>query len=199
MQDTHASHSNRIGEVIRADSGTISAQCYELYGSPPLGSLLRVGSPPAYAVVQSIRTEPLDPGRPVLARGRLAGSIEDVYSDNPQLERLLTTRFEALLVGHHSDGPCLQLLPPTPPPIHSFVYTCSPEQVAEFTENLDFLRFLTAAGPPLADEVVVACLRSVAACRSGDSDFITRAGRALSSEMTGDAARLNSILRRAQL
>ena len=125
--------------------------------------------------------------------------MEQVYSDNPQIERLLTTRFEALIVGYDSSGIYLQLLPPSPPPIHSFVYACPPPLVETFTENLDFLRFLVNSGPPLADEVIVACLRAVAASRNRDKDFITRAGRALASEMAGEAARLNSILRRAQL
>lgn len=192
-------HDKRIGEVVRADSATLSVQCYDLYGAPPLGALMQVGDPVCFAVVQSIRTEPLDPGRPVLARGGQAATVEEVYADNPQIERLLTTRFEALIVGYENDGLCLQLLPPTPPLIHSFVRTGSPTVVERFTENLDFLRFLVNSGPPLADEVVVACLRVVAACRTADKDFMTRAGRALSTEMVGDAARLNSILRRVQL
>ena len=189
----------RVGEVIGADSQSLTAQCYDLYQAPPLGRLLSVGEPAVFAVVQSVRTEPLDTSRPVLARGRAAESLEDIYRENPQLERLLTTRFDALIVGHDRNGECLQLLPPAPPAIHSFVNVGAPELVVKFTENLDFLRFLVNSPPPLADEVVVACLREVAMWRPEERDFVARAGRALSAELARDAARLSAILRRAQL
>lgn len=199
MASQNQNTGQRVGEVIGADSQSLTAQCYDLYQAPPLGALLSVGEPAVFAVVQSIRTEPLDTSRPVLARGRSAGSLAEIYRDNPQLERLLTTRFDALIVGHDYNGEYLQLLPPAPPPIHSFVNTCPPELVVKFTENLDFLRFLVNSGPPLTDEVVVAGLREAAACRREDKDFVARAGRALAAELAGDAARLSAILRRAQL
>ena len=199
MASQNQNTGQRVGEVIGADSQSLTAQCYDLYQAPPLGALLSVGEPAVFAVVQSIRTEPLDTSRPVLARGRSAGSLAEIYRDNPQLERLLTTRFDALIVGYDYNGEYLQLLPPAPPPIHSFVNICPPELVVKFTENLDFLRFLVNSGPPLADEVVVAGLREAAACRREEQDFVARAGRALAAELAGDAARLSAILRRAQL
>ena len=203
MQNHAGQQGQRVGEVIAADSRQLTAQCYDLYSAPPLGSLLRVGDPPVFAVVQSIRTEPLDPGRPVLARGQAVGSLEEIYRDNPQLERLLTTRFDALVVGHtvgHTmEGEILQLLPPTPTPIHSFVQGCPAGLVKSFTDNLDFLRFLVNSGPPMADEVVVASLREAAACRADREDFVKRAGRTLTSELGGDSQRLSAILRRVSL
>ena len=188
-----------VAEVIGSDSRSLTAQCYELYGSPQLGTLLTVGEPKVYAVVQGIRTEPLDPGRPVLARGRGSASMEEIYHSNPQIERLLTTRFDALIVGHESDGRAVQLLPPLPPPIHSFISACAPDEVARFTDNLDFCRFLLGSGPPMADEVVVACLRHAANCRPYGDDFIKRAGQAIASEVVGDSVRVAAILRRARL
>lgn len=186
----------RVGEVTEAGSASLVAQCYALYGAPPLGALLRVGAPPVYAVVQSVRTEPLDPSRPVLARGQEAASLEEIYRDNPQIERLLTTRFEALIVGYAGDGADYQLLPPAPPRIHSFVDVCSPDQVAGFTANLDFLRLLVHSGAPLADEVVVACLREAARRQSDPTAFVLRAGRTLAAELAGDLPRLSAIMRR---
>ena len=186
----------RVGEVIQADSTSLVAQCYALYGAPPLGALLRVGMPPIYAVAQRIRTEPLDPSRPVLARGQAATSLEEVYRDNPQIERLLTTRFDALIVGYSEDDREYQLLPPSPPRIHSFVSLCSPAEVVRFTDNLDFLRLLVNSGPPLADEVVIACLREAAAGQPDKDAFELRAGRALAAELPGDVPRLSVIMRR---
>lgn len=191
--------SQPLAEVIGSDSRLLTAQCYDLYCSPQLGALVSVGDPKVFAVVQGIRTEPLDPGRPVLARGRDSGSVEDIYRNNPQIERLLTTRFDALIVGHEVDGRLVQLLPPFPPPIHSFVRACATDEVARFTDNLDFCRFLLGSGPPMADEVMVACLRHAANCRPDGDDFIKRAGQAIASESVGDSVRMAAILRRARL
>ncbi len=189
----------RVGEVIGADSSCLQVQCYELYGAPPLGSLVEVSESAVYAVVQSVRTEPLDPVRPVLARGRHAATVDEVYQDNPQIERLLTTRFEALVAGHTSQGKSRQLLPPVPPRIHDFVSRCSPARVAEFTGNMDFLRLLLNSGQSLADEVVVACLREAALCHPDQQAFLVRAGRALAAELPSNVARLGVILRRIKL
>ncbi len=188
----------RVGEIIASESRILTAQCYELQGAPPLGSLVAVGDPRVFAVVQDIRTEPIDTSRPILARGREAQTPEEIYRENPQLDRLLTTRFQALIVGYQEGSHIFQLLPPTPPPIHSFVYDCSPTVVARFTENLDFCRFLIGAGGPMADEVVVAYLRSAVVGRADEEQFLMRAGQALSRELIGESARLSAILKRVR-
>ena len=64
--------SERIGEVVEAPSTTFVAQCYQLNGAPPLGSLVRTGDPAIQGVVYRVVTEPLDASRPVLARGESA-------------------------------------------------------------------------------------------------------------------------------
>ncbi len=48
----------RVGEVIEATSTSVVAQCYRLYDTPPLGSLVRSGTPPLYAVVSRVTTGP---------------------------------------------------------------------------------------------------------------------------------------------
>ena len=198
-QDGGDSFTGRVGEVTEGDSAVFAAQCYGLYGSPPLGALVRAGEPAIYGVTLRVWTEPLDPSRPVLARGQAAESVEEVYRENPQLERLLTTRLEALIVGYEEDGVMRPWLPPWPPRIHCFVYGCGPEEGARFMERLDFLRLLLNSGSPLAEEVTAACLRRAAgmAGTAADRDgFLRRAGRALAAELAGDAARLSAIMRR---
>jgi len=192
--DTPASQ--RVGEVVQASSTTFATQCYQLYHSPPLGALVRAGSPGVYGVVYLVSTQPLEPSRPVLARGEGAATEEEVYQNNPQIARLLTSRFEALVVGHQSNGGSLQFLPPLPPRVHSFVYPCPPAEVVEFTSRLDFLTLVVSSGLAGADEVVGACLRQVAAAHPDRRGFLLRAGRALATELAGDVARLNTILRR---
>ncbi len=187
---------HRVGEVVEAASTSFAAQCYRLNEAPPLGSFVQTGSPLIYGVVYRVATEPLDAGRPVLARGEDAGTEEEIFDNNPQLARLLTTRFEALIAGCAGEGRDNHFLPPLPPGIHSFVYLCSPKQVVRFTGRFDFLSLVLGSGMPMADEVAGACLRNAAQAHPDGTDFLNRAGSALAAQLAGDAPRLNSILRR---
>ena len=185
----------RLGEVVEANSTSFVAQSYQLYDTPSLGCLVRTGSTDIYAIVYRIATEPLDPSRPVLARGEAAATEEEVFQENPQLNRLLTSRFEALITGHENGGEVRPYLPPQPPRIHSFVYTCAPEQVEQFASRLDWLRLVLNSGVPAVDEVVSACLREAASVHSNAATFVARAAKTLATELSGDLPRLNAVLR----
>lgn len=189
----------RVGEVVESTSTSFVAQCYQLEGAPSLGGLVRTDSPDIYGVVGRITTEPLDSARPVLARGEDAGSEEDVIRDNPQLARLLTSRIDIFITGFIEDGVTHQYLPPRPPRVHSFVYSCSPEEITQFTERLDLLRLLLNSGVSHADEIVGACIRQAAWSHGEPADFLAQVCRTLAVELSSDVARLNSILRRVSL
>ena len=186
----------RVGEVVEATSQRFTVQCYRLYESPPLGSLVRTGDPTIYAVVSDVSTEALDPGRPVIARGEREASEEDLYRNNPQLERLLCTRFTGLTVGYRHDGGAVAGLPPLPPRIHSFIYLCPGDEVEALTGSLDFVHLLLNGAAPSSDEVIVACLRLASKQAVDGQGFLVRAGQALAMEMPDQLPRLNAILRR---
>ena len=186
----------RVGEVVEATSQRFTVQCYRLYESPPLGSLVRTGDPAIYAVVSDVSTEALDPGRPVIARGEREASEEDLYRNNPQLERLLCTRFTGLTVGYSHDGGAVAGLPPLPPRIHSFIYLCPGDEVETLTGSLDFVHLLLKGAAPSSDEVIVACLRLASKQAVDGQGFLVRAGQALAMEMPDQLPRLNAILRR---
>lgn len=196
MVDGDGLMSRRIGEVVAAACTSFVAQCYKLYAAPPLGSFVRTGSPTVYGVVYQVTTEPLDSSRPVLARGEGVETEEELFRNNPQLSRLFTTRFEALIAGYSDNDVCRQFLPPLPPAVHSFAYACSPDEVAQFTTSFEFLSLLLNSGLPVADELAGACLRGAAAAQSDGPAFLSRAGRALAGQLAGDVPRLSAILRR---
>ena len=157
------------------------------------------GSQGIYAVVYGIRTEPLDPSRPIVARGQEEDREEDIYRSNPQLARLMSTRLDALIVGHGDGANVHQYLPGQPPRIHAFVYSCTPEETEQFTRSLDYLNLLVnsfPAGRGMADEVIAACLRHASAQVEDSRDFLVRAARELAGQLAEDVSRLNSILRR---
>ena len=189
---------------MESASHGFTAQCYRLYGSPPLGGLVRTESTDGdasntYAVVYSVVTQSLDPGRPVVARGESEDTEQGIYQSHPQLERLLATRFEALIVGHLNGSAVNQYLPALPPRIHAFVYSTTSEEVVSFTGSLDFLNLLvhsSPAGRGTTDEVIAACLRQACGHVADSRGFLVRAGKVLAVQLAGDMPRLNAILRR---
>jgi hypothetical protein len=132
----------------------------------------------------------------VLARGLEAASEEELYRDNPQISRLLTSRFEVLIAGHQAEETNYHHLPPLPPRVHSFVYTCYPDEIARFTSSLDFLHLLVSCTATLSDQIIGACLQQASVAHTNSREFLVAAGRVLASELSGDLPRLNAILRR---
>jgi hypothetical protein len=194
----------KIGEVVEATTAEFTAQSYELHQAPPFGSLVKAweGEMAIYGVVCHSSTASIEPGRRPIARGREAEREEDIFAQNPQLARLLRTDFRALVLGHESQGQVYHFLPPRPPRIHAFVYPCSPEEVVGFTESLDFLPLILAAGNAVPREELVgggggggggAGARSSS---GGERAFLVRAGKELALLLAGEPARLNLILRR---
>jgi hypothetical protein len=189
--------SSKIGEVIQASTGEFTAQCYELHQPPPFGSLVktREGEVEIYGVVSRAETTSIEPGRRPIARGREEDEEEDIYRASPQLEKLLRTDFDALVVGHREGEKLHHYLPPRPARIHSFVYLCDREEAVQFSQSLDFLSILVGAGGQ-ADELIAASLRHVAAAQPDPQDFLVRAGKELAVLLGGETNRLNTILRR---
>lgn len=197
---------DKIGEVVESTTGEFTAQSYKLHWAPPLGSLVKTCAPPEtacdsdssiYGIVCYSSTGGLEPGRRPTARGRDLEEEEDVYKQNPQLERLLCTSFKVLIVGHQDAGILRHYLPPRPPRVHAFVYPCSQAEVVGFTQALDFLNLLLGSTLPIpAEELVAASLRAAAAAREDGRAFLVRAGKEMAMLLSGDPVRLTAILRK---
>ena len=193
MTDTQAGR--RVGEVTVSHTERVEAQCYQLHSAPPLGSLLRIGSPPVYAVVREIRHEPLDPSRPLAPRGAGLESEDELYAANPQLSAMLTTRFTATIVGYRNGLAIRQGLPAQPPNLHAFVFACDASETAEFAGELSCLRLLLSDRSPGADSALAGFLRLAAGAASDGREFLLRAGRTLAAELSSEPQRLQAVLR----
>ena len=161
---------DRVGEVIEASTTGFVAQCYELYQSPPLGSLVKTADSAVelYGIVCQVTTASLEPGRRPIARGKDETSEEEIYRSSPQLLKLLRTEFDALVVGHRQDDKLYHYLPPNPARIHGFVYLCSPDEVREFSQSLAFLNLLLNAHLPVSAEELVAAGKELAVLLGGE-------------------------------
>jgi len=189
----------RAGEVTEAATTSFTAQCYQLYELPPLGSLVKTkeGNTQIYAVVGNASTAGIEPGRRPIARGRDAENEESLYRDNPQLEKLLKSEFTALVVGHREDSKINHHLPPHPAHIHGFVYLCPDEEVKEFSQSFGFLNMLLNTSLPIPrDELIAACLRRMGAVQEDGHAFVVAAGKQLAGLLGGEYNQLKAILER---
>ncbi|MFC1917936.1 hypothetical protein ACFLXH_04710 [Chloroflexota bacterium] len=180
---------------MEASTTTFTAQCYELYELPPLGSLVKTGD--IYGIVCHATTGSLEPGRKPIARGKDEASEEDIYHTSPQLTKLLRSEFSALAVGHSTENGLRHYLPPSPARIHSFVYSCAQEEVKEFSQSLDFLNILINTHLPVPpDELIAATLRQMSQAQTDPDAFLVTAGKELATRLSGDFPILKSILGR---
>lgn len=184
----------RVGEVTAAQTQRVEAQCYRTNATPPLGSLVRIGSPPVYAVVVDIRHEPLDPTRPLAPRGEELETEDELYAANPQLSSILTTRFTAVIVGFRDGAAIRGGLPNLPPDLHSFVFLCDAADLTGFGGDFGWLRLLLEDRSPASDTAIANLLRQTAAARTDSRNFLLGAGKALAAELFAEPSRMRALL-----
>ena len=189
---------DKIAEVIEASTTQFTAQCYDLYELPPLGSLVRTGD--IYGIVFNALTSSLEPGRKPLARGKDEATEEDVYKSSPQLTKLLRSEFAAAAVGFKDGDSLRHYLPPQPAKIHAFVYLCQPDEVKEFGQSFDFLDILVNAALPVPpEELIAASLRRMSRVHEDPQAFLVAAGKEMAALLSSQYDRLKSILQRIAL
>ncbi len=189
----------RVGEVIGASTTDFVAQCYDLYQSPPLGSLVKTRDLPVelYGIVYNATTTSLEPGRRPIARGKDEAAEEEIYRSSPQLLELLRSEVSALVVGHKQGDKLHHYLPPKPARIHGFVYLCPPEEVKEFSQSFDFLNILLNTHLPVSSgELIAACLRQMSQAYEDRHAFLVAAGKELAVLLGGEFNQLKAILER---
>ena len=193
--DSDMAGGQRVGEVVEASTSRFVVQCHELYGAPPLGSLVR-SEGGVYGVVAEVTTQSLDPGRRAVAMGRGEDSAEAVYRRHPQLTRLMSTELEAVVVAHRSGGELSRFLAPTPPRIHEIVHACGGPELVEVAGDLELLPSLLASPAGSPDDVTAAFLRQLADAHTEPERVRLEAGRKLAGLLPGQLHRLTGILKR---
>jgi len=189
----------RVGEVIEASTTDFVAQCYELYQSPPLGSLVKTRDSDVelYGIVYNATTTSLEPGRRPIARGKDETTEEGIYQASPQLLKLLKSEFGAVVVGHRQGDTLHHYLPPKPARIHGFVYLCSPQEVKEFSQSFGFLNILINTRLPVSpEELIAASLRQMSEVYEDRRAFLVTAGKELAISLSGNFNQLKAILER---
>jgi hypothetical protein len=196
----------RVGEVIEACTTDFTAQCYELYQSPPLGSLVKtrfeVQSSEAqeaslYGIVYKAQTGSGEPGRRPIARGKDEKNEDEIYRASPQLLKLLKSDFSVVVVGYKTGETIYRYLPPRPARIHGFVNLCTDEEVRQFSRSFDFLNILLKSKLEIPmEELVGAALRLMGQVYGAERHaFLVSAGKELAALLSADYAQLKAILK----
>lgn len=187
-----------IAEVIESSTTEFAAQARELHGSPPFGTFVKAGtSPTCFAMIYTISTGSTDPNRRPIAYGK---TEEQLRKEQPQIFELLRTEIRAKIVGYADEYGIQQLVPPQPPKLHSFVFTCTTEEVQAFTQRFEYFRTLLGIGGTLNDELLIAAIQQSCGCQAQAArSCLIRAGKELSRLLRDDYDRLESILRRIRV
>jgi hypothetical protein len=189
-------HDEEIAEVIGSSNTEFIAESSLLHNSPPFGSFIKVkGRETIYAVVFNAYTHSLEPNRLAIAYHR---SEQELRDEQPQIFELLKTKFEAVIIGYESEGAIRPYLPPQPPRLHSFVYTCHAMEIRRLTSHFWFFRFLMGVEKAPRDELVAATIRAAYAVRQGERSFLVQAGKELIKLIGDDYEMLAAILQRIQ-
>ena len=189
--------SDAVAEVIQSSTTLFVCQCYELDCAPPLGSVVRASAGPieVMAAVSMAETSSIDSGRRPVAIGDGKQTFEDIKQSNPHLAQLFTTSFQAIVVGYRAGDDYFRYLPPMPVPIHTPVYLCNNQEIAEFTSSLTFLDLIySASTSPLREELLAAFIRTAGRARGEDGEFLAQAGRQAVVLMRKEPAQLWRLL-----
>lgn len=194
MKDTRIT--TRFGEVIATSSTTMIGQCYELYKAPQIGAITRAGdaTDAAYCIVQEIRTESIDPGRRPTAMGKEVDSLAQLHTENPQIEQLFKTDVDLLVVGRTQGKEIQPSLPIQPPPIHSFIYTCTSEEIRAVTTGPNFLGILLQSPQSTNASLIAECIQFCAPCHPDPTAYLASVGKQLVQALYTEPARLNILL-----
>ncbi len=194
----------KVGEIVASNTSSFTAQCSRddsanltLPQAPYFGSfVISKGEEIGFdiiAVVFDISSGSIDSVHRPTAMNLTRAELR---FQQPQIFDLLKTDFSAITIGYIKDGKIYQSVPPHPPQIHDFVYSCTNYQVKEITSNLDYIRSLLNSGSNMCEDIIEANLKYAYVARGKNRDFLINAGRELSNLLKDNYDRLSAILRR---
>lgn len=192
---------DHIGEVVEATTTGFVAQCLDpddlsFPTLPALGSWVcsqdEETNNQILGVVCHASIAPVDTVHRVRALGL---SPEELRDQQPQIFAMLRTDFQVAIVGFETAAQRMHhYLPPRPPQIHQPVYGCKEEKVAQFCQDLGFLRMLWQVNGIPREELLAAVLRHCQRILSYDRHWMVRVGQQLSVLLREDYDQLRAIV-----
>ncbi len=195
---------DRIGEVLEATTTAFVAGSYTLHRPPAVGTLVAAHTPDdnryVLGVVYDSRTAARDSGGRAVMRGRTYDGRElydnEIYRQHPDLNEVLQTTFDVLVLGSLHDQQPRYILPTQPPPVHYSVCACPAAQLLAFTTSYDYCRLVLQSSLAHADDVLAHLINAATAARPPAEQAAYRigAGRELARLLASDYYRLQALL-----
>lgn len=181
-----------IGEVLGSRPAGFSGELLAADNVPALGTVVRAaGDPEVLGVISSLETDTVLPGR---SPARYGLPPDELLEQHPELGELITTRFEATVVGYRSGDSVVIGSPGKPVPLYTQVYPADAGDIIALGEDRRIVRLLAASEAGAEDGFILAALVNLADARSERTGFLEGVCRELSRLLAGDYLRLEYLL-----
>jgi hypothetical protein len=181
-----------IGEVLGSRPAWYSGELLAADDVPVLGTVVRAAAKPdIFAVISSLETDTVLPGR---SPARYGLPPDELLKRHPELGELITTRFEATVVGYRSGDSVAIGSPGKPVPLYTPVYRADAGDVIALGDDRRVVRLLAASDVGADDGFLLAAVVSLAESRSERAGFLEDACREFSRLLAGDYLRLEYLL-----
>ncbi len=189
-----------IGYVLRASTAGFSVGAsVQQIGKPAFGCVVKTqprGS--EREVVYGLLHDMHIDDDPMVRQLVLADAVSEETIRDQHHHRIVPVEMSVLAIGYRgADERVRHLLPPRPPLSLDAVYLCSPDEVRQVTERFDYFRIILANSQVPSDQLLAANVLIAQATWPEDEryDYLVRAGREAARLLSGDMARLDSLLR----
>ena len=181
-----------IGEVLGSRPAEFSGELLAADNVPALGTVVRAaGAPDVLGVISSLETDTVLPGR---SPARYGLQPDELLKQHPELGELITTRFEATVVGYRSGDSVVIGSPGKPVPLYTPVYRADAGDVIPLGDDIRVVRLLASSDAGADDGFILAALVNLADARSERTGFLEGVCRELSRLLAGDYLRLEYLL-----
>jgi hypothetical protein len=164
--------------------------------TPQFGALVRAeqgGGDFVYGLIYDVSIEDDAFVRQLVAAGLESPEI----IEDQRRRRQVPVVIEVLSVGAGSGGAVMHRLPAQPPRPLDIIVTCTPDEIARFTDRHDWIRLVLGAAEAPVDQLLIAALRGAAEARpEGEREgYLEDAARIVAGLLALDTVRLDGILR----
>jgi hypothetical protein len=190
-----------IGWVLRSSTTGFAVGCRVLGpDTPQFGDFVKVPSGSASHIIGLIYDVRVNDD-PAVRQLILTGQLEPETVMDQRENRLVPIEISVLVVGYQQNKLYIHSLPPQPPISLDILEVCTPGEIVDFTQRLDYLRLILKAGQIPADELIIASLIQATRLRAQEERraFLLAAGREMARLLNTDLIRLEGILQQLRL
>ncbi|MCP4230801.1 MAG: hypothetical protein GY771_11755 [bacterium] len=181
-----------FAEILASSVHRVSGECYALEDLPTYGQpVVAEADPLILALISELRIGSALPGRSL---GRRGLDPDELMQQHPEMGELISTEFEAVVIGELPGGVVSLRSPPRPVPLYTRIRPATNAEMVSLTlaENLT-VRLLRASGSD--DSFLIAAITHLADTVEDKEGFVADTARYLAAQFTEDFPRLEYIIK----